>query len=195
VSLEGEAGIGKSALTLAFVDACRGATRVHFGGCETWRRPSRWAPARHRRESQGRFLRLAVGQLATFEGLLRLLTGGQGPALLVLEDIHWADDATLDALRFLGRRIRAAPRAGAGHLPQRRAGLPERLASLWADMPRDARERIELAPLSMEAVAQLAARSGRLPGEVYARQRRQSVPRHRSTWRPAAPGSRARSRT
>jgi tetratricopeptide (TPR) repeat protein len=28
-----------------------------------------------------------------------------GPTLLVLEDLHWADEATLDLLRFLGRRL------------------------------------------------------------------------------------------
>ena len=28
--------------------------------------------------------------------------------MLVIEDVHWADEATLDLLRFLGRRIRDA---------------------------------------------------------------------------------------
>jgi predicted ATPase len=27
------------------------------------------------------------------------------PSILVFEDVHWADEATLDLLRFLGRRI------------------------------------------------------------------------------------------
>jgi DNA-binding CsgD family transcriptional regulator/tetratricopeptide (TPR) repeat protein len=168
VSLEGEAGIGKSALTLAFVDACRGDVRAHVGGCEHLTTPEPLGPLRDiARESQGRFTVSPLGSLATYEGLLRLLTGGKGPALLVLEDIHWADDATLDALRFLGRRIRTAP---VMVLVTFRNDEPEsqaRLASLWTDMPRDARERIELEPLSLEAVGQLALREGRVAREVY----------------------------
>src|SRR4029450_5810579 len=34
---------------------------------------------------------------------------GHPPDVLVLEDLHWADEATLDALRLLGRRIDAFP--------------------------------------------------------------------------------------
>ncbi|MFC3076628.1 ATP-binding protein [Phenylobacterium terrae] len=168
VSLEGEAGIGKSSLLLAFVDAHRADTRVHMGGCEHLATPEPMGPLRDiARESQGRFSISPTGQLATYEALLRLLTGGKGPGLLALEDIHWADDATLDLLRFLARRIRTAP---VMVLVTFRTDEPQssaRLASLWADMPRDARERIELEPLSAAAVARLARRRGRLPAEVF----------------------------
>lgn len=169
VSLEGDAGIGKSALALAFVEASRAGARVHLGGCEHLATPEPLGPLRDiARESRGRFSISPAGQIATFEGLLRLVAGGKGPGLLVLEDVHWADDATLDALRFLGRRIRTAP---VMVLVTFRTDEPEtrsRLASLWSDMPRDARQRIELAPLSRQAVAELAARRGRAGHEVYA---------------------------
>ncbi|HEY0648660.1 ATP-binding protein [Phenylobacterium sp.] len=168
VSLEGEAGIGKTSLTLAFAEDHRSDARVHVGGCENLATPEPLGPLRDiARESQGRFALSPSGQLATYEALLRLLTGGRGPALLVLEDIHWADDATLDLLRFLGRRIRAA---GVLVLVSFRNDEPDsqgRLASLWADMPRDARERIELPPLSLEAVGQLVHRQGGVARRVY----------------------------
>ena len=169
VSLEGEAGIGKSALTLAFADGCRANTRVHLGGCEHLATPEPLGPLRDiARESQGRFAVSPVGQLTTFESLLRLLTSGKGPALLVLEDIHWADDATLDALRFLGRRIRTAPVMVLVSFRNDEPDSQGRLASFWADMPRDARQRIELPPLSLDAVAQLAHRHGRTARDVFA---------------------------
>ena len=168
ISLEGEAGIGKSALALAFADAHRADARVHAGGCEHLSTPEPLGPLRDiARESQGRFYISATGHLTTYESLLQLLQGGRGPALLVIEDIHWADDATLDLLRFLGRRIRAAPVLV---LVTFRNDEPEsagRMASFWADMPRDARERIDLAPLSMESVTHLAHRRGRTAREVY----------------------------
>lgn len=34
---------------------------------------------------------------------------GHQPTILVLEDVHWADEATLDVLTLLGRRIEGAP--------------------------------------------------------------------------------------
>ena len=42
------------------------------------------------------------------------------PTVLVLEDVHWADDATLDSITVLGRRIGALPALRRAHLPQRR---------------------------------------------------------------------------
>jgi len=39
------------------------------------------------------------------------LSWPEHPTVLVIEDVHWADDATLDALRFLIRRMPACPRS------------------------------------------------------------------------------------
>ena len=44
-----------------------------------------------------------------FGALLRQVSEPGGLRVLVVEDIHWADEATIDLLRFLGRRIRDAP--------------------------------------------------------------------------------------
>jgi predicted ATPase len=169
VSLEGEAGIGKTALALAFVDAHRTDVRLHQGGCENLTTPEPMGPLRDiARESQGRFtISAGGGQLNTYASLLRLLESGKGPALLVIEDIHWADDATLDMLRFLGRRIRGAPVLVLVTFRNDDPDSHARLAAFWADMPRDARERIDLRPLSLEAVAQLATRRGQVAREVF----------------------------
>lgn len=159
VSLEGEAGIGKTALTVQFVDAHRADTRVYVGSCEHLSTPEPLGPLRDiARESHGRFAVSPMGRLATYEALHHLLGNGRGPALLVLEDIHWADDATLDLLRFLGRRIRAAAVLVLVTFRNDEPDSADRLSSLWADMPRDARERIELQPLTLEAVSRLVHR-------------------------------------
>ena len=79
------------------------------------------------------------------------------PTVLVIEDVHWADEATLDVLRLLVRRI-----AGECAL----IVLSYRDDSLDASHPLRvmlgevasglALTRVPLAPLSLEAVAQLA---------------------------------------
>jgi tetratricopeptide (TPR) repeat protein len=44
-----------------------------------------------------------------FAALRAELTWPEHPTVLVIEDVHWADDATLDALRYLIRRIADLP--------------------------------------------------------------------------------------
>jgi predicted ATPase len=85
VSVEGEAGIGKTALTLSFAEAHRRDARVYVGGCEHLATPEPLGPLRDiARDSQGRFSVSATSQLVTFEALLRLLTSGREPGLLLI---------------------------------------------------------------------------------------------------------------
>jgi DNA-binding NarL/FixJ family response regulator len=168
VSLEGEAGIGKTSLALSFAGGHRRDSRVYIGGCEQLATPEPLGPLRDiARENSGRFCVSATSQLTTFESLLRLLTTGRDPALLVIEDIHWADDPTLDLLRYLGRRIRSAPILVVTTFRNDEAPSQARLAALWADIPRDCRRRVELQPLSAAAVSTLAARTGHAAREIF----------------------------
>ena len=68
------------------------------------------------------------------------LSGGarrrRTPTIVVLEDVHWADEATLDVLRLVARRIEDVPRAADRHLPRRRARR-NASASRRARQPRD----------------------------------------------------------
>lgn len=169
VSLEGEAGIGKTALAMSFIDAHRRDARIYVGGCEHLATPEPLGPLHDvARESDGRFNFSATGPLATFEALLRLLRSGRTPGVLLIEDIHWADDVTLDLLRYLGRRIRVAPVLIVVTFRNDEALSQARLAALWSDIPRDCRERIELKPLSPAAVALLAGQpAGRAAREIF----------------------------
>ncbi len=45
---------------------------------------------------------------ATFRALVELLTRSMRPTIIIIEDVHWADDATLDVIRFLGRDLATA---------------------------------------------------------------------------------------
>jgi DNA-binding CsgD family transcriptional regulator/tetratricopeptide (TPR) repeat protein len=168
VSVEGEAGIGKTSLALSFAEAHRRDARVYIGGCEQLATPEPLGPLRDiARESQGRFSVSATSLLGTYEALLRLLTSGRDPGLLLMEDLHWADDPTLDLFRYLGRRIRAAPILVVGTFRNDEAPSQSRLVGLWTDLPRDCCERIELEPLSPAAVSMLAGQSGRAAHEIF----------------------------
>jgi DNA-binding CsgD family transcriptional regulator/tetratricopeptide (TPR) repeat protein len=89
----------------------------------------------------------ANAQARLFEHLLGLLTrlSHRGPALVVIEDIHWADRSTLDLLRFLVRNLREAALVllATHRTDEPAAGKP--LRSLLAELERSGRvERVEL---------------------------------------------------
>ena len=77
----------------------------------------------------------------------------RSPVLLCLDDVHWADQASLGFLNYLGRRLEELPIAViAAARPARSAEGSSLLAALAADA---SAEVLVLAPLSEDAVAEL----------------------------------------
>ncbi len=104
----GEAGIGKTSLVDQFVKANAESWRVLFGACDLLFTPRPLGPLGDvALQTQGRLLQ-SLESGAQREVLFpTCLTELQDrPTILVIEDIHWADEATLDLLKYLGRRIR-----------------------------------------------------------------------------------------
>ena len=108
-----------------------------------------------------------------FRLLLRQLEGGSRPgrpraSVIVVEDVHWADEATLDLLRFLTRRLRDAPVLLIVTYRDDGLGATDRLRVTLGDLASHrAARRIELEPLSPAAVRVLAARSTVAPAELH----------------------------
>ncbi len=111
VVLSGEAGVGKSLLVERFADEVPGA-RWAWGMCEGLATPRPLAPLADLAAGLGgemeRLLGTGAEREVLFRALLRALEGGDGLTVMVLEDVHWADEATLDLLRFVTRRIRSS---------------------------------------------------------------------------------------
>jgi DNA-binding CsgD family transcriptional regulator/tetratricopeptide (TPR) repeat protein len=104
VFLGGEAGVGKTALVRAF--AARVAGRVLQGSCESLTTPTPLGPFIDVAAETGGDLAARVERRDEPRRVARALVEElQRPAVLVLEDVHWADQATLDVLRVLGRRV------------------------------------------------------------------------------------------
>ena len=103
-----------------------------------------------------------------FSALLRHVRDPGGLHVLVVEDIHWADEATIDLLRFLGRRIRDFPVLLLATYRDEglRATDPLQIALGDLATQRSVR-RITLPPLSADAVAVLAEGSGLDPAALY----------------------------
>jgi predicted ATPase len=107
VLISGEAGIGKTSLVRAFVRAAVPRATVLQGVCDDLLTPRTLGPLRDAARSRGGPLAAALAdgdRDAVLAAVLTELTGAR-PTVLVLEDVHWADDATLDVLRYVGRRV------------------------------------------------------------------------------------------
>jgi DNA-binding CsgD family transcriptional regulator len=169
ILIGGEAGVGKTALLRRFCDDAGGA-RVLWGACDALFTPRPLGPFIDIAESTGGELEELVETGAkpyeVAAALMRELRT-PSPAILVLEDLQSADEATLDVLRLLARRIETV-----------RAFV---LASYRDDLDRDHPLRVvigelaagestrpmRLGPLSAAAVATLAEPLGVDAEELY----------------------------
>ncbi|HEY7857834.1 MAG TPA: LuxR C-terminal-related transcriptional regulator [Candidatus Nanopelagicales bacterium] len=105
--ISGEAGVGKSALVRSLVADHEGAQRALQGGCDALFTPRPLGPFLDIAQQTGGDLQLLLDGPArphvVADALLVELS--RAPTLLVLEDVHWADEASLDVLTLLARRL------------------------------------------------------------------------------------------
>ena len=107
VLVGGEAGVGKTALLGRFREAFPGV-RFHWGTCDALFTPRPLGPFVDIADTVGGGLEALVGSGArAYEVAAELLRDlrGEEPAVVVLEDLHAADEATLDVVRLLARRL------------------------------------------------------------------------------------------
>ncbi|HEY6278773.1 MAG TPA: AAA family ATPase [Streptosporangiaceae bacterium] len=170
VLIAGEAGVGKSALVEQFAAQSR-RTRWLWGACDGLFTPRPLGPLFDLADDLGGDLlalcRAQAPREELFRALLREVTE-PGPVTVVVEDIHWADEATLDLLRFLGRRIRNSAVMIIATYRDDELAAGDALLTALGELSRQAStRRIEVAPLSEGAVADLAAASGLDAAELY----------------------------
>jgi DNA-binding CsgD family transcriptional regulator/tetratricopeptide (TPR) repeat protein len=152
----GEAGIGKTSVVRAFTAGL--TTRVLAGACDDLLTPRPLGPLRD--AAAGTPLADALDGDRVFDAALAEL---RTPTVLVIEDLHWADDVTLDVLGYLARRIETLPSLLL--LTFRDDEAPLRWLGTIAAAPV---LRLPLAPLSPAAVAELAGSAGWTAPDLHA---------------------------
>ena len=156
VFIGGEAGAGKTALIEHFTrEALPAAPRVLWGACDPLFTPRPLGPL----HDMAPALLQATERTDFFPAVLRELK--VRPTVMVFEDVHWADEATLDLLRYLGRRIGRTPSLLVLTFRDDELGPRHPLRLVLGDLASSvSARRIALQPLSEAAVRQLVGDRG-----------------------------------
>jgi hypothetical protein len=160
VLLTGEAGIGKSALLQRLLDEVPTGARAWTGSCERLFAPRPLGPLVDMVAELPRDLAAAVRRGAPVHEVLPLLLDAldAAPTMMVIEDVHWADEATLDLVALLGRRLWSSRGLVLVTCRDDGLALDHPLRVVLAGLAATGVERIRLAPLSLSAVGRLASR-------------------------------------
>lgn len=159
VLLGGGAGVGKTALVRHFGERYGGSTRIVWGACDPLFTPRPLAPLLDLAEMLRGGLEEPVASGARPHEIVSALLGELAvPTIVVVEDLHWADEATLDVLRLLGRKVVAVPALVLATYRDDELRRDHPLRVLIGEFATEtAVSRLTLVPLSPAAVAELAA--------------------------------------
>jgi len=164
----GEAGIGKTSVLRAAQERFGATIRTIWTACEDISSAEAFTVLRELPDISGSLIDTATGggsRLALFRDTLDQLV--QVPTVLFIEDLHWADDGSIDFIRYAGRRIEELPLLVVISSRNDEQVARGRLVRAAGDLAPSARSRFDLDRLSSVAVGQLAAAQGQIGSRVH----------------------------
>ena len=167
----GEAGIGKTTVLEEMRLRASADCAVLWGGCDALFTPRALGPIHDMAHSLGHEVSqlLADGAQSSrlFAAVLRHIESMRQPSILVFEDVHWADHATLDFLKFIGRRISMLRTLLVMSFRVDEISPDHPLTQVLGELPPSCTHRIELLPLTQEGVNALGASSGHIDDDIH----------------------------
>lgn len=160
----GEAGIGKTSLIQAFQRRFGADIKFLVGGNDPLTTPRPFGPifdmAPLLSASVSTLLRSGASRSQLFDAFFAEFSQLSAPVVLVIEDAHWADSATLDFLKFIGRRIISLRCLIVLTYRDGEINADHPLSVPLGEFPQARVHRFALAPLTHEGVAQCITDSG-----------------------------------
>lgn len=168
--VSGEAGIGKTRLVHEFLNVAADRARVVWGACDDLVTPRALGPFRDIARGLGIECEFGVGGATAelYGTLLEALDAGTRPTVAVVEDAHWADAASLDVLKYVGRRVERTRVLLLITYRDEEVPADHPLRFVLGQIPADVLIRLPLRPLSMAAVARLSEDHPKSAEDVYA---------------------------
>lgn len=171
VFITGEAGIGKSALVREFLKQVEKVSTQYIGACDLLFTPRPLAPLYDIASQMKSGLYEKMSSISSrselFLEFAQALTNEDKPVIVVFEDIHWADEATLDFIKFFSRRISRSRCLFILTWRDDDVYGQHPLRNVLGHLIPGTYTRVQLAPLSEEAVGQLSEKRGYDAKEVY----------------------------
>ena len=158
----GESGAGKTSFVEAFVEQWVRDERVLWGACDPLPTPRPLGPIRDLAHRLAPATRAVLEQsdqpydifAAVYDDLRT------APSVLVLDDLHWADQGTIDLLRFVLRRVSQTRSLIIGIVRDDEVGVTHPMRALLGDVARSPRaDALSMPPLSVQAVQDLVGQS------------------------------------
>ena len=167
ILISGEAGIGKTSLVRAFSKSNKEDCQIYIGTCDALFTPRPLAPIYDIAHQVRNDKWYSDDRATLFARLFREFENQKKPSLIIVEDIHWADAATFDFLKFFIRRITRLHCLLLVTYRDSEIHLSHPLRTVLGQLPPDFFTRLQLTPLSKNAVEAMAAEKGYRGKDVY----------------------------
>ena len=171
VLVTGEAGIGKTSLIKNLCGKKRTSCNIYVGTCDALFTPRPLAPLfdilLQMLGSTPKNINSINDRSELFTSFLSELEKQEKPSLIVFEDIHWADEATVDFIKFFARRITRFHCLFVLTYRDTEIHSQHPLRSVLGQLPTDSFVRLQLTPLSRQAVERMAMKKGFKGDDVY----------------------------
>jgi DNA-binding CsgD family transcriptional regulator len=171
IFVSGEAGIGKTSLVKKFCNTLKNRYNIYQGTCDALFSPRPLAPLYD-------ILLQVWNNLPEYSTDIRERTklftefffeikNKKEVSVIVFEDIHWADEATLDFIKFFARRITQLQCLFILTYRDNEIDSRHPLRNTLGQLNPDSFTRLQLLPLSKEAVEKMAEEKGYKGEDVY----------------------------
>ena len=171
VFIGGEAGMGKTSLVKAFSQGVRSRINIYQGTCDALFTPRPLAPLYdillQLRNSVPESNAAMNDRTSFFTQVFYELKNEKELSILIFEDIHWADEATLDFIKFLARRITQLRCLFILTYRDNEIHSNHPLRNVLGQLNTDTVSRLQLLPLSKTAVEKMAEEKGYKGEDVY----------------------------
>lgn len=169
--VSGEAGIGKTSVVRAFCKSINNKAKIYQGSCDALFTPRPLGPVLdiiwQLGEANWEDAFKTSDRSAIFSRFHFELANMKDTTVIVIEDIHWADEATLDFIKFFARRINRLHCLLILTFREDEVHTHHLLRTVLGQLQRDSFTRLQLTPLSRAIVGKLSEERGYNGEEVY----------------------------